>query len=344
MNKIYVLLSGEHPTIPAAEIRAILEAENIGYSIVKEYVQMLTITVEDVDRTIHEICRRSAMAKECGVLLFEVEADIDSIIGKLKEIDWSFLREKTFAVRIKRIGVPRGIMDTTELERLLGAKILSFEGKSKVRLEEPNFLFRGFIINGKFLFGIRLGVVDRGAFDKRRPKRRPFFHPSAMEPRLSRAFVNLARTRRGEIFLDPYCGTGGFLIEAALIGAKVVGGDIKEEMVRGSILNLRYFGIKEFDVILHDARKLPFININAIATDPPYGRSATTMRIALPRLIEEFLFSASDSIVKGGYICIASPYGINVEDYAKDAGLELIEEHSMRVHRSLIRRIIVLRR
>ena len=48
----------------------------------------------------------------------------------------------------------------------------------------------------------------------RRPRARPFFHPAAIFPKLSRALVNLSRVGAGEVFLDPFCGTGSLLLEA----------------------------------------------------------------------------------------------------------------------------------
>jgi len=344
MRRLYILLSGEHPTIPKAEVLAILDAEGIAYNVNKEYDQVLIIESEAIEEAIKVLCKRSSMAKECGMLLAEINLDKDEILSKIKELDWKMVDGKTFAVRVKRIkgaGIAENVRD---FEAMIGGKILKLTKRAKVKLREPDIVVRGLIVKDMFLVGIKLGEVNRGAFERRRPKRRPFFHPSAMEPRLARAFVNLARTKRGTRFLDPYCGTGGFLIEAGLIGAKVLGGDIKEDMVRGTITNLRYYGIEDYDVVLHDARKLPFRRVDVIATDPPYGRSATTMRMSLPKLIEEFIFNASEVLVKEGFMCIAVPLGINIEKYAEGAGFKIIEEHDMRVHRSLIRRVLVLRK
>jgi hypothetical protein len=42
----------------------------------------------------------------------------------------------------------------------------------------------------------------------------------------------------GEWILDPFCGTGGTLIEAALIGCREAGTDADLEMIAGSRKNL----------------------------------------------------------------------------------------------------------
>mgnify|MGYP002171746373 CR=1 FL=1 len=42
--------------------------------------------------------------------------------------------------------------------------------------------------------------------------------------------------------MDPFCGTGGILIEAGLIGCKVAGSDVNWKMKNGSAINLDYCG------------------------------------------------------------------------------------------------------
>ncbi len=77
---------------------------------------------------------------------------------------------------------------------------------------------------------------------RRRPRVRPFFHPSAIFPKLARALFNLSRCREGGRFLDPFAGTGSILIEAALAGAKVVALGQSEKMVKGAQSNMKGYG------------------------------------------------------------------------------------------------------
>jgi len=60
------------------------------------------------------------------------------------------------------------------------------------------------------------GKELKSGFGKRKPHMRPGFHPSSLNPKLARAFVNLTGIRKGTI-VDMFCGTGGILIEAGLI-------------------------------------------------------------------------------------------------------------------------------
>ncbi len=81
-----------------------------------------------------------------------------------------------------------------------------------------------------------------------------------MSPKLARCMVNLTGMIAGDIVLDPFCGTGGILIEAGVMGARVVGADIDERMVEGTIKNLEYCGVKEYEIFQGDARdiELPY--------------------------------------------------------------------------------------
>jgi len=156
--------------------------------------------------------------------------------------------------------------------------------------------------------------------------------------------VNLARTPREGTFLDPFAGVGGILLEAGLIGAKVIGIDIDSEMIEGARKNLDASGITDFQLMVGDARKLPALEVDAVATDPPFGRQATTGGVELKELYEKTLPSISGVLKRRGYACIASPAELELEELASGAELRMIEKHEQRVHRSLTRRIYVFRK
>jgi tRNA (guanine10-N2)-dimethyltransferase len=155
--------------------------------------------------------------------------------------------------------------------------------------------------------------------------------------------VNLSRARPGEYFADPFCGVGGIVIEAALIGCQVVGVDASTRMLRGVRKNVTYFGLQTSGVVKGDSRSLPFHGLDAIATDPPYGRDSSTRGLKVNDLIREFLLGASSSIHHGAHLCISAPSEIELTDLAEDAGFEVRERHLARIHRSLTRQFVVAR-
>ena len=54
-----------------------------------------------------------------------------------------------------------------------------------------------------------------------------------MMPRMARTLVNLSLAGSGSILLDPFCGTGGILIEAEMLGVHAVGSDFDPMMIQG---------------------------------------------------------------------------------------------------------------
>ena len=144
--------------------------------------------------------------------------------------------------------------------------------------------------------------------------------------------------------LDPFCGTGGFLVEAGLVGCRIVGFDVKRRMVRGSLRNLRHYGIRFEGLLMADARYPPIGNVDCIVTDPPYGRSATTMGREIGEIVRDFLSMSKSCISKGKRICMAAPTNVKIGKMSKELGFRLVESHSVYVHRSLTREIAVLER
>jgi tRNA (guanine10-N2)-dimethyltransferase len=180
--------------------------------------------------------------------------------------------------------------------------------------------------------------------EERRPKRRRAFHPSTLAPSLARCMVNLARAPRGGTLLDPFCGVGGILIEAGLMGMRVVGVDLDPGMVEKARLNLEGYGIRGFRLEVGDACGWRGRKVDAVATDPPYGRQASTGRRKLEELYSGALGAMAEVLKRGRYLCLTSPSELEVGEMARGAGLEEKERYEQRVHRSLVRRIHVFRR
>jgi tRNA (guanine10-N2)-dimethyltransferase len=153
--------------------------------------------------------------------------------------------------------------------------------------------------------------------------------------------VNLAQPRKGDLILDPFCGTGGMLVEAGLIGCRVLGFDAKPHMLRGGLKNILHYGIKPEGVAIADARYPPVAKVDCIVTDPPYGRSASTLGTSTRLIVEDFLSAVRDTIPRGRRICMAAPKTVRIDDAGEEAGFKHIESHFVYVHRSLTREIVV---
>jgi len=79
-------------------------------------------------------------------------------------------------------------------------------------------------------------------------------------------------------------------------------------------------------------------------TDPPYGRSATTLGLSTQQIIKDFLTAMEKSLPKSGKVCIASPNSVGLGGIGVALGFNHVESHFYYVHKSLTREIAVFER
>jgi tRNA (guanine10-N2)-dimethyltransferase len=334
--EIVLIMSQEHKTLPKAEIEAVLKAENIPFDILNQYCGVLMLNVPDECLTsLKMIAKRFSYTHEVCKLLIETDkVDLNSEIQKYR---WNDLIKKDYAVRVKRMD-KTDKFDTSEVEWELGGIINNLVENVRVNLRDPSSFIRIIFIDNKILVTERLFKIDKKHFYNLKPHKRPFFYPGSMSPKLARCMVNLTGVKEGDLVLDPFCGTGGILIEAGIMRARVVGVDIDERMVEGTIKNLKHCGVKNYEVFKEDARKieLPY-KVNAVATDPPYGISASTGGEESKNLYAQSLITIEKLLTDEGKLCMATPHYMDIKGLIEDTNFEIIEQHHIRMHKSLTR-------
>ena len=341
MAKLFFLLSGEFESLSFAELKAILQVEGYAYAITEKLDLTARINA-DVD-CVTKVKRRSAYTRVCGLELFTCNASKNAITEAVNAVDFTTILGKnaTFEVRIRRIKEYSTKDDTMALESLLGKLILQNAKHAKVNLSKPEKTFFGILTNGKLVFGLKLAEVIPKPFVERRPRKKPFFHPSAMNSKLARCMINLAHAQENAYLLDPFCGTGTTVIEATLIGVRAIGIDVQRRMTEGTKRNVKHFNLKPEAIIIADGRKLPLTHVNCVVTDPPYGRSATTLKSSTKSIVEGILTSAREILDKGQRICIASPKTLGIKAVGTKLGYRHLESHFAYVHRTLTREVAV---
>lgn len=344
MARLFFLVSGEHPTLPFSELKAILEAEGFKHNVLERLVQVLRVEVDS--KSIDAVKRRAALTRICSQEVFTCFSTLSDIIRALNSARISDFIEsgETFVVRVRKVKDFAPNLISVDLERKIGELILNKVAGTKVDLHNPQKTFFGVITQDRFVFGLKMAEILSKPFVERRPRKKPFFHPSAVQAKLARCMVNLAQPKKDDLVIDPFCGTAGMLIEAGLIECRVMGLDVQKKMIDGSIRNLSYYGIEPEGMVLADAKHFPIKRADCIVTDPPYGRSATTLRWTTKQIVENFLTKAVDVISKGKRICMASPKSIRIGKIAEESGFKHVESHFVYVHRSLTREIVVLER
>jgi len=343
-ERLFFVVSGEHPTLPHAEIRAILHAFGIGFKEIAAYPKLLRVKADP--SALDAVAKRSMMYDQCGVELAATRPNRERFLSVVSRLNLSrhFVERRSYAVRSLRIGGAFKHFRRTAFEREIGEAMQTTRLGVKVDLDHPDVTFLCIISRKGFLLGEVTHSRAPGLIASRRPRKRPVFHPSTMPPKLARCIVNLARPRDGAVLLDPFCGVGGTLLEASAIGCEGVGLDADPRMVRGARTNLKHYGAEPLGFILGDATKMPIRGVDSIVTDPPYGREASTHGRKLEDLLQEFIPSAGDALSAGGFLCICCPSDVHVSQITRAAGFKLVESHLAYVHRSLTRRILVLRK
>ncbi len=314
--------------MPKAEALACLRAESPDHRIMVEGPGFLV--VECQSGSVARVADRLALTHRLGRYLGSTSLeDLDKVVSVLD------IPPGSLCVRAKKVEGLHPDVDTFDLARKVGKILASRHG---IDLTHPDLRLR-VLLSDKVHFLLVEREIDRRQFDRRKVAERPFFSPISLHPRYARALVNLTEAREGETLLDPFCGTGGIVLEAALLGIRAIGSDIDPGMVEGCQRNLEHFGVSARVEVsdIGDIRE-KFGPVRTVATDPPYGRASSTKREELDGLYERGLRAMAEIVVPGGRLAVVMPREVS------SPVLTLVQMHHQRVHRSLTRHYHVFTR
>ncbi len=345
-NSFYYVayLSGKYPEFSYEELVACLEAEKINFD-VKEKLAQLVLLRSTVDPT--KAVKRCAYTHSLIRLIWKGHISPSNEINREDSYSLPHISDSAiaFEVRAKKIGPSNIKMKTEDLERQLAKYV--FDGYAdydvKVNLKSPKYTFQAFIVGSSIFFGLLIYTLNKKDFTAREPGQRPIFRPGAMKSSFARALVNLSRISTDSIVYDPFCGSGGLLIEASLIGAYTLGSDVDYKAIKVSKVNVGYYSkTTHYSLIIADSRSLPLKKVDAIVTDPPYSIQSSTHGQDISRLIIAFLSNAKKVIKSRGYLVMSLPKKHQPEKLVKEMDMSIRTIIDARIHRSLTRRIIVV--
>jgi tRNA (guanine10-N2)-dimethyltransferase len=319
--KLIFELSGENPTLPFAELGCV-------GSVLDQRLQVAVAECPDP-----EAVHRLAMTHRVIEYLGECEPEITAFEDLLRDL--SLESRQTFAGRAKKIHggcTMHNPCSQKEFERMIGTMI-----SGPVSLKNPAVEYRAILSEDRCYFGKVLYSFDRGSFDIRNPGKRDFFHPGVMMPRMARTLVNLAGIQPGDTMLDPFCGTGGILIEADLLKVRAIGSDFDPLMVLGSRMNT-----DSAELMLADATHLPFCDrtIDAVVTDFPYGQSVCIKKTDTLDTLYGDALAEIRRVLKDNRRAVVVTHR-DISPIAAEY-FTIVQRHDQRVHKSLTRRILVL--
>ena len=328
MREKYLLeLGGENTTLGKYEALELFKFRRYYPKLENDYGKIVVIsTSKEIE---NKIINRLSMTKRLSKIIFSSRKDnIKKSLDDLQEID---IGEKSFAIR--QVGGNK--LENEKTLILIGEKV-SVNNQTDLKDPDATILFyknKNFNIS----LAYKSGHTAYKKCLKHHISYRPYFSPISIHPRIARAMVNLSNCNYTEPVIDPFCGTGGILIEGADMGLNVIGIDLKEKMIEFSKGNLKHYGF-EANLLKSDFKEIKNLEFSSIVCDPPYGIASTTGGESISQLMERCLDTFQKVMKRKQRLVIA----VSNAEMVKHQNLKLIHKFEWYIHKSLTRNIIVL--
>lgn len=320
-------LGGENTELGKIEAMELLSTESCDPVIIFDEKSIIVINVSKVIKS--KIIRRLGMTKRVSKIFYKnKETSLELIVKEMPQID---IDQNTFAIR----QISKKKMSERDIATTLGKRIPK-HNETNLALPDVKILYYAGTETIISIWDKTLETYYKRCL-KHHIKNRPFFSPIGIHPRIARSMVNLSNCSEGETMIDPFCGTGGMLIEARDMEINAIGIDIIEKMVDYSIGNLDHYGLKA-EVIEGDVETSSNYQFKAIVTDPPYGLSTTTRGEGVSELMIRSMNIFSKIMTKGERIVMA----LSNPELVKDSNYDEIYRFQWYIHKSLTRNILVL--
>jgi tRNA (guanine10-N2)-dimethyltransferase len=331
--KILFERSKEHSALSRAELLSCLDSEAAPHTILDDNEDVLLVETKADHELIQSLAERLAFTFVIDEMIFACPMTIEDLVAQAKRHPLS--RGGTIAIRCKNRG---SALDPAAVIDRLGDV---YTKDRRVNLVHPDIELRVVLTAGTAYVGVKRAEIDTSHFQQRRGHLRPFLSPVTMHPKLARALVNLSGVKKKEMLLDPFCGTGGILIEAGLLGVHVIGSDVEKKMIEGCRRNLEFYHLDTYELHCVDigdiAQYAP--SVDAVVTDFPYAK-ATTTKGEKPEKLYDRAFETITRILNKKRRAVI---GLSSENMVSmgETYLTLMDVFPVRAHRSLTRFFVV---
>jgi tRNA G10 N-methylase Trm11 len=263
-----LLILGRNPTISIAEVRAVYPRAKI---CAREKEFAIFEGIETID-----LKKIGGVIKTGEVFARELIYREDNLKDKDAQKIYDFLAEEFSQKEGKQIfGFSVYPFDSKTLKTLLiGAKKFlqkkgissRFANKNFTNLTNPQSEFEVLKKGGVEILAVRgsgnwffARLKQNQPFDdyKKRDYEKAFrdARVGMLPPKLAQMMLNLGIADKKDLRVyDPFCGVGGILVEAALLGHRVIGSDLDSRMVEFSQKNLTAMNLSG-EVFAHDAKE-----------------------------------------------------------------------------------------
>jgi tRNA (guanine10-N2)-dimethyltransferase len=300
----YFFILGNNPTLSFAEIASVFNLKPEQVLTLTEETLIVNLA-EEIDA--RQIIRKLGGTIKVGIInfqfsIFNFQTIFNDSIFKLINTNnvkgkfnfgisyygkGKFKQEKELAMEIKKALKEKGVSSrwVTSREKTLSSVVV--EQNKLVGERGVEIIIIG---NGdNYFVGRTLAVQpfkELSARDYGRPGRDDY--SGMLPPKLAQILINLSGVKFDNILLDPFCGSGTIITEAALMGFQnLVGCDISEKAVDNTKQNVKFLMsnfksisndvMSNFKLFVCDAKKLsqqikPNF-VDAIVTEPCLGPS-----------------------------------------------------------------------
>ncbi len=201
---------------------------------------------------------RSVFLKVCITILYKA-GSLDDLVQLVAQNEVSY--EDFKFVRFSVVGGELGYHEWVESATELGAVI-----QGEIDMFNPKHLLGVTCLRGQWVFGI----FEKNENPWIEHDKKPHTYSNSLAVRTARSLVNVAVGPSTDITLvDPCCGIGTVVIEAASMGIDVKGFEIKWQIADKANKNLVYLGYERL-ITNSDMHKLTERYATAIL-DLPYG-------------------------------------------------------------------------
>ncbi|MBR1939675.1 methyltransferase domain-containing protein [Candidatus Saccharibacteria bacterium] len=336
----YLAILGREPKLSLAELEALFGAQNVS----KINRQLAKINTEHLN-----LSRLGGTIKAAEILeqpLADYFANLPAGKITLGFSDYSknANTKKTWQLALKYKNLLKRHGRNVRLIPATDATISSATAHHNQLGEKLNHIE---IIKFDDIFASSIGTQNITAYAKRdqqRPARDAFV--GMLPPKLAQIIINLATTgaKTGTV-LDPFCGTGVVLQEAALMGYSAYGSDLSEKMVKYSQRNLDWLvektpklqksqapavNIEVGDATDHSwqSAKIDFVASEIYLGHPlsaaPADIKFKELKQDAESLLRTFLKNIAPQITSGTQLALATPAWLRPDGSYK--GVDILDE------------------
>jgi tRNA (guanine6-N2)-methyltransferase len=280
------------------------------------------LKLRTVDDVFLDVAAWSGIARQRSALsrLSDLSAHLDFIeaamyCAEVRDVP----RSPLFSITANFVG--KRNYTTVEIKQACAESIAAAHGWTYTPDDaEADLNVRVFIEHDVAFVGVRVGRIPL----HRRPYKQAHV-PGSLKPPVAAAMLALAEVEPGMRVLDPCCGAGTILIEAALSGAVAQGGDCDPDAIAAAQANAAAAGVA-IDVRVWDARALPLDDgsFDRVVTNPPWGREVSVGAV-LEDVYRRLCVEAQRALVPRARIAILTglPHLVDFPDMRCDAVLEI---------------------